>query len=174
MRIAFKEWAVICRALAKGRQSLIVRKGGITETGGSFQVNYDQFLLMPTFLHQSEKSLVPESQDLLAEIMADAPPVGTITFRHFVKVIDTLTLYSVHDLAQFRRLHVWSDHVIEERFHRWRDEIQLMHVQVFALPQPVNIPFHDSYAGCKSWVELADDVPTVGAVAVDLLPSVST
>ena len=41
-------------------------------------------------------------------------------------------------------------------------------MQVFALPQPVNIPFHDSYAGCKSWVELADDVPTVGAIAVEL------
>ena len=29
--IAFKEWAGVCAALAEGRQSLIVRKGGIAE-----------------------------------------------------------------------------------------------------------------------------------------------
>jgi len=28
---AFKEWAVICRALAVGKQSLLLRKGGIAE-----------------------------------------------------------------------------------------------------------------------------------------------
>ena len=35
--IAFKEWAVICEALALGRQALILRKGGIAETGGAFR-----------------------------------------------------------------------------------------------------------------------------------------
>ena len=36
LRIAFKEWAAVCRALASGRQSLIIRKGGIAEAGGVF------------------------------------------------------------------------------------------------------------------------------------------
>ena len=32
LRHAFKEWAVICKALAEGRQALILRKGGIAVT----------------------------------------------------------------------------------------------------------------------------------------------
>ena len=38
LKDAFKEWAVICRALAEGRQALILRKGGIAEAGGDFRV----------------------------------------------------------------------------------------------------------------------------------------
>ena len=36
LKHAFKEWAVICKALATGRQLLILRKGGIDEPGGDF------------------------------------------------------------------------------------------------------------------------------------------
>ena len=31
---AFKEWAVICYCLAKGKQAIILRKGGLAEPGG--------------------------------------------------------------------------------------------------------------------------------------------
>jgi len=49
LRHAFKEWAVICRALAEGRQALILRKGGIEETGGTFEVEHSRFWLYPTY-----------------------------------------------------------------------------------------------------------------------------
>ena len=29
LKHAFKEWAVICQALATGRQALVLRKGGV-------------------------------------------------------------------------------------------------------------------------------------------------
>ena len=47
---ALKEWAVICRALAEGRQSLLLRKGGIAEAGGAFQVEQPRFWLLPTYV----------------------------------------------------------------------------------------------------------------------------
>ena len=56
---AFKEWAVICRALTTGRQDVILRKGGIVEPGGRFQVLTDDFYLFPTFVHQSKDHLIP-------------------------------------------------------------------------------------------------------------------
>jgi hypothetical protein len=52
IRTAFKEWAAICRALATGRQDVILRKGGIVEDGGEFRPDHASFLLLPTFLHQ--------------------------------------------------------------------------------------------------------------------------
>ena len=44
LSIAFKEWAVICEALA-ATQSLILRKGGISEEGGTFRPEHAEFLL---------------------------------------------------------------------------------------------------------------------------------
>jgi len=48
LRHALKEWAVTCRALAEGRQAILLRKGGIGEAGGAFQVEHTRFWLLPT------------------------------------------------------------------------------------------------------------------------------
>ncbi|MFM7244697.1 MAG: DUF1802 family protein, partial [Planctomycetaceae bacterium] len=86
MRTAFKEWAVICRALATGRQDVILRKGGIVEPGGAFRPDHESFLLLPTFLHQSPESLITEARDLLVGIDADRPAEGRVVFRHMARV----------------------------------------------------------------------------------------
>ena len=151
---AFKEWAVICRALAQGRQRVILRKGGIIEPGGHFQLAHREFLLMPTFLHQSPESLVPEARDLLVDIDADRPPDGTVVFRHRATVTEAIRIESLDALSRFRSDHVWADHVVAERFHRWRDELHVLTVDVAALAEPLVVPWQESFGGCKSWVEL--------------------
>ena len=151
---AFKEWAAICRALAQGRQRVILRKGGIVEPGGHFELAHREFLLMPTFLHQAPESLVPEARDLLVDIDADRPPEGTVVFRHRARVIHAIRIESLEGVARFRGDHVWADHVVAERFHRWRDELHVLEVEVTALPEPLVLPWQDSFGGCKSWVEV--------------------
>ena len=64
---AFKEWAVICKALAEGRQAIILRKGGIAEEGETFRLEHKQFWLFPTYLHQQETGIKPEAHALLAQ-----------------------------------------------------------------------------------------------------------
>ena len=155
-RVAFKEWAVVCRALAAGRQDVILRKGGIVEPGGGFRVEHDAFLLLPTFLHQSAESLVPEARDLLADIDADRPPADTVVFRHAARVRESRRLESLRQLAAYRGRHVWSDAVIEERFHRWGDGVHLLVVDVARLPEPLTLPWHESYGGCRSWADVVD------------------
>ena len=154
-RTAFKEWAVICRALAQGRQDVILRKGGIVEPDGGFRLECREFLLLPTFLHQSAESLVPAARDLLVDIDADRPPPGTVVFRHWATVTDALQVRSLDELSRVRDRHVWADAVVAERFHRWRDELHVLEVRVSALPEPLTLPWHDAYGGCKSWVEIA-------------------
>jgi hypothetical protein len=41
-----------------------------------------------------------------------------------------------------------------------------MAVRIFRLPQPVEIPMRAEYAGCKSWVDLEEVVPTEGSQPV--------
>ena len=158
MNAACKEWAVICRALAQGRQRVILRKGGIVEPGGAFRVEHHEFFLLPTFLHQSSESLIPEARDLLVDIDADRPPEGTVVLRHRVSVRSAVRILSLVDLAQFRPEHVWADAVVAERFHRWQNELYVLWVEVVALPEPLSLPWHDSYGGCKSWVDLVPSV----------------
>jgi hypothetical protein len=157
MRTAFKEWAAICRALATGRQDVILRKGGIVEPGGEFRVEHREFLLLPTFVHQAPESLVPEARDLLDGIDADRPPEGTVVFRHGARVLESHRVQSLAELAAFRGRHVWSDAVVAERFHRWTDGVHVLIVDVAALPAPLTLPWRDAYAGCRSWVELEAD-----------------
>src|SRR6476469_947176 len=53
LAIALKEWATVCHALETGRQMLLLRKGGIYEAAGEFELENPQFLLFPTYLHQN-------------------------------------------------------------------------------------------------------------------------
>jgi hypothetical protein len=51
--------------------------------------------------------------------------------------------------------------VVAERFHRWRDELHVLTVGVSALPEPLLLPWQESFGGCKSWVDL-DPMPQGG------------
>lgn len=151
---AFKEWAVICRALASGRQDVILRKGGIAEPRGAFQVECRRFFLLPTFVHQGPEALIPEARDLLGDIDAYRPPEGSVIMTHVATVLDATRITAEADLARFRSRHVWADTVVAERFHRWKDELHVLEVAVEPLPEPLVLPWHDDYGGCKSWVAL--------------------
>jgi hypothetical protein len=159
MQTAFKEWAAICRALSTGRQDVILRKGGIVEDGGEFRPDHASFLLLPTFLHQAPESLIPEARDLLVGIDGDRPPEGTVVFRHAATVREARRVLRIDDLAAYRARHVWSDAVVAERFHRWKDELYVLEVDVRPLPFPVTLPWHESYGGCRSWVDLQATMP---------------
>jgi hypothetical protein len=154
VRTAFKEWAVICRALALGRQDVILRKGGIVEPGGAFRPEHARFLLLPTFLHQSAESLIPEARDLLVAIDDDRPPEGTVVFTHVALVRAAHRITDRRALDRFRHRHVWAESVVDERFHRWQDELHVLEVAVTPLPSLVTLPWQESYGGCRSWVEI--------------------
>src|SRR5690606_3010066 len=70
--VALKEWAALCRALGTGRQILLLRKGGIYESAGEFEVEHRHFLLFPTYLHQKREHLKPDAQADL-ELRSEEP-----------------------------------------------------------------------------------------------------
>ena len=162
---AFKEWAVVCRALAQGRQILILRKGGIAEGPRGFEVTDRQFFLFPTYLHQAPESVVPEWRDQLAGCVDPAP--GTVSIAHYAVVSSWLRIASIEKLRALRGLHIWSDAQVEERFRRWSEEsVVALMVRVYALPRPVVLESTPEYAGCKSWITLAEQVSLNGVVPV--------
>ena len=88
LQTAFKEWAVICPALAQGKQALILRKGGIAETSEDFQLEHTRFWLFPTYTHQQRDGIKPEAVPLLEEAeRAKEPP----TVYTSIKLIFTIS-----------------------------------------------------------------------------------
>src|SRR5438128_2347578 len=132
---AFKEWAVVCRALGEGRQILILRKGGIAEGPRGFEVTDRQFFLFPTYLHQAPTSVVPEWRDALAGSVDPSP--GRVSISHYAIVSSWLRITSIEKLRALEGLHIWSDELVSERFHRWsEDGVIALLVRVYALPSP--------------------------------------
>lgn len=163
---AFKEWAVVCRALAEGRQAIILRKGGIAETAGEFQPEHQRFWLYPTYVHQQRDGIKPEALPLLEQVEADRPPHGIIRLTHFAEVPGT---YQVHDLVPvllLNHLHIWSEETVRKRFAYRHPGLYVLPVRVYRAAQAIDVIETPHYAGCRSWVELEQDLPTEGAMPV--------
>jgi hypothetical protein len=166
LRAAFKEWAVICKMLALGRQAVLLRKGGIAEAGGAFTVEHTRFWLYPTYAHQHGDGIVHEALPLLEEAERERPPVGVIRLSHFAEVPG---VYHTRDLAGALRLaalHAWSPETVEARFRYGTPGLFVLPVRVYRVPEAVEVPELPEYAGCRSWVDLGHELPTAGATPV--------
>ncbi|AIH85796.1 hypothetical protein IU15_12865, partial [Mycobacterium tuberculosis] len=67
---ALKEWSAAVHALLDGRQTVLLRKGGIGEK--RFEVAAHEFLLFPTVAHSHAERVRPEHRDLLGPAAADS------------------------------------------------------------------------------------------------------
>src|SRR5512135_1955681 len=108
--IAFKEWAGVCQALGEGRQSLIVRKGGIDEGPSGFIPEHQIFWLYPTYVHQAQQGLKTESATSLKSPRsesASSPEEVAIQLLATVELVEQIT--AEYRLAALAPLHVWTE-----------------------------------------------------------------
>ncbi|HEY3966306.1 MAG TPA: DUF1802 family protein [Planctomycetaceae bacterium] len=164
--IAFKEWAAICAALGEGRQSLIIRKGGIHEGREGFRVAHGEFWLFPTYLHETAAGLESDARPFLERAEAARPTTGTLQLAHYAVVTD---VFDVHDeglLPRLAGLHVWSPQTISERFHYKRPGLFVLSVRMFARGGAHVIPDSPHFDGCRTWVDLPVELATADLVPV--------
>ena len=166
LSVAFKEWAVICAALAEGRQALILRKGGIAEEGGVFRPEHSEFLLYPTYFHEHRNGVKPEFLPLLELAEAAKPQAGTIRLTHFARVESVTHVTDLDAVLAFDALYAWTPEVVKQRFHYRTPGMFVFAVRVFKLARPVEGVERPEYAGCKTWVPLDTPVDTTGAMPV--------
>jgi hypothetical protein len=153
MRIAFKEWAAIVDALGTGRQIVILRKGGISEGTGGFQVDHPEFLLFPTLFHQQRKSVLPDAQARFDQL--EFPAADILRLEYFCRVMSWRRIESLAEAQRLEGQHVWKLEVIAERFEWGRSKaIFALAVRTYRLPNRIDLPMSPAYGGCKSWIEL--------------------
>jgi hypothetical protein len=166
LRQALKEWAVICRALALGRQAILLRKGGIAEETGIFQLEHTRFWLFPTQVHQQREGITDEARPLLQEVELEQPAPGTVTLTHFAEVQG---MYWIEDVAAALRLiglHCWSVATVASRFAYRRPGLAVVPVRVYRAADACSVTVTAAQTGCKSWVELEEGLSTQGATPV--------
>jgi hypothetical protein len=167
LRHAFKEWAVVCRALAEGRQSVVLRKGGIAEKTGEFEVQHTRFWLYPTYVHQQRDGVTADALPLLEQAEAERPPEGVVRLTHFAEADSGV--YHLHNLPAALLLggmHCLSAATVQSRFAYRHPGLFVIPVRVYKASQAFDLPVTAYYAGCRSWVELERELPTDGATPV--------
>lgn len=165
LRKAFKEWAVICRALAEGRQALILRKGGIAEKGGDFKLEATRFWLYPTWLHQKAEALTEEGRTLLEQVEPDRPE-GVVRLSNYAEVAGVYRLHDIVGALKIAGLHLWSNETVQQRFFYRHPGLYVLAVRIYRVPRALEVVETPAYAGCKSWVELESELPIDGATPV--------
>lgn len=167
MRIAFKEWAVVVDALGAGEQILILRKGGIREGRGGFHVEHPEFLLFPTLFHQQRESVVASARLRFDEIEPGLPDASRVRLEFWARVVDWRRLESLAAAERLRGQHIWRDEVIRQRFEWGREKsVYALAVRVHRLTNSIELPVLAAYGGCKSWIEIVEDISTDQAAPI--------
>jgi hypothetical protein len=134
---AFKEWAVVVRALLEGEQVLDIRKGGLRE-------------------HQDPELVKAAYRRWVSTTRAEAPPDRAIRIEGWADIVGVATVTEPEVLGALDGKVVWSREYVETRF-RWksRDPLHVLALRVHRLAEPIVVPYRDEYGGCTSWVDIA-------------------
>ena len=148
--VGFKEWALVCEALGSGRQTILLRKGGIAEGRDGFGFRRAEFFLFPTFFHEQIGKVrvnggeVPRARE------------GEIEIRYFAKLEAQKEITSWPIAAALEPFHILQESVVRERFDYKQAGLHIALVRVFRLEPFWVFPDLPAYGGCRSWVNLPE------------------
>lgn len=153
--IGFKEWQVVCDALATGRQSILLRKGGIHEGREGFSFAHDAFFLFPTRFH----ALGDQVREGTVKVMPEWQVGDEIRITHHAAARWAVTLTDWGQLAALAPQHIYSEATVRDRFD-WEGKgmasgsIHVALVRVRELATPWIFPYEARFGGCRSWIQL--------------------
>ena len=153
---ALKEWAVVCQALAEGKQSMLLRKGGIDEAAGAFVLEHTRFWLLPTYTHQQREGINEATLPLLEYVEANRPAPGVLRLTHWAEVTGVYQVGDVVPALLVSHLHCLSDDTVRKRFAYRSPGLAVLTVRVYRVPQAREVPDRPEYQGCHSWVTLQE------------------
>lgn len=157
--LALKEWSIICKALEEGKQTILLRKGGILEYKKGFEISQKLFLLYPTLEHQAAEYLqsnyLQEYELLLkrnsSEIVEDK--VNTI---RIIARIEAMQEFHDHELlSKLVKYHIWNEKYVNMRMnYNPKKPMNALLLRIYKLSQPISLDVNPEWAGCKSWIDI--------------------
>lgn len=160
MDTALKEWSVAVSALGLGVQTILLRKGGIIEAErGGFELRHPEFLFFPTYEHQHKELIREEFHSLW-----QPPEPGRLRIGYGARATAIYAAPETPEGMLAASGHfLWNERFVRQRY-AYRPELPLyvVEVRVFRLLETYEIADRPSYVGCKSWVNLTEDLPVAG------------
>ncbi|MEM7810225.1 MAG: DUF1802 family protein [Planctomycetota bacterium] len=155
-RVGLREWGVVCAAVAAGRQTVLLRKGGLADRGGRFEAEHDAFWLLPSTFHPDRDAIRDDAADLWE--LARGLRVGDrVTLPAFVRVLAAGHLADLDRLGGLAAFHVLTDAMVRTRFDYRRPGLTVLAVEAF-VPDPLPaMTESDATGGCRSWVPFDGD-----------------
>lgn len=157
--LALKEWSIICKAMEEGKQTLLLRKGGILEYKKGFEISQKLFLLYPTLEHQTAEYLqsnyLQDYKLLLkrnrSEIVQDK--VNTI---RIIARIEAMQEFHDHELlSKLEKYHIWNEKYVNMRMnYNPKKPMNALLLRIYKLSQPISLDVNPEWAGCKSWIDI--------------------
>jgi hypothetical protein len=148
--VGFKEWALVCEALGRGEQTILLRKGGIAEGREGFGFRHSEFFLFPTFFHEQ----VVKVRTAHAQIPVARE--GEIEIRYFAKLGAQREITSWPMAAALEPFHILQESVVRERFEYKGVGLHVAFVRVYRLEPNWVLADKPAYGGCRSWVNLPE------------------
>ena len=166
LTLALKEWAVVQRSLLEGHQIVLLRKGGIIEDTGDFNLKAQHALLYPTYEHETER--LGDIQNCYARWLWEEeerkPERHEVRIEGFVQVTDVVKVEYRQPFIRLMPTHVWSEQFINGRYE-WEPykPVFALIVRAYKLAEPKVIEALPQYGGCRSWIDLAESFSTEDA-----------
>src|SRR5687768_17400038 len=132
--LALKEWGAVAHALLDGRQTLLLRKGGIHEK--VFAVHGGRFVLFPTVAHSHRERVRAEHADVLGSGAADVDG-SSFTVRCGLTLVEVVQVAHPEGLGDVADLRIWTaESVRADRLDfRPRHPLQALVVRAVELPE---------------------------------------
>lgn len=153
-------------ALLDGRQTVVLRKGGIHEK--RFELAAEQFLLFPTVAHGHTERVRPEHRELLDAAAPDST-AEAVVLRAAAKVVGAVEITRPDRLAEIEDLHIWTTASVraDRLDFRPRHRLTALVLSVRPLIRPVTVARIPEFGGCRSWVELSMPELVLGPAVVE-------
>jgi hypothetical protein len=163
---ALKEWSVAIDALATAKTIMLLRKGGIKEQKGKFQVTQTEVLLYPTYEHQQSSLLKPDYANFVQPVTSGWHP-ETVKIHSWAKITHVLPVSDGEIVEKLQSYHIWGANFVCERL-KWKPHqpLYVLLLRVYNLPKIHEIPHLPRYAGCQSWIDLELDIELENSTAV--------
>lgn len=161
--LALKEWSIICKAMEEGKQTILLRKGGILEYKKGFEISQKLFLLYPTLEHQAAEYLqsnyLQEYELLLKRNSSEIVQDKVNTLRIMTR-IEAMQEFHDHELlSKLEKYHIWNEKYVNMRMnYNPKKPMNALLLRIYKLSQPISIDVNPEWAGCKSWIDI--EVPS--------------
>ncbi len=164
MNVALKEWAAVVAAMKQGRHHILLRKGGLADKDQEFRMEHSKFLFFPTYEHQKREMVAEKNHDLFEETATGPVQPERIAIDCWAEVQKSFIVSDPKILERVSQFHVWSAAYLWMRVeYKPEKPLYLLSLKIFQLKEPKTIENLRRYGGCRSWVDLGEDLDLEGS-----------